>query len=368
MDKETYSVEFIKNEIYNSTINTISVHKENVILFTFPTKVSYWKIVNNKGLVFQKNLPFFKYADMYEFATNEQTGHVIEAINESFLFIIMQQISNPSKKLLFWFQILTNKHNTLQSIIPLDDSLSKFENSLFVEGNKYGTDILLYVFYGDKKYHLISFVPYNQMTETDDIKTGNLFLPKEWLDNNEFQELRSRNPKWIDLYKNRNVSLEIYPVSLGDELIIKKENHTMYYSVNWQNIGFKIDKVQDDSIDLLLTPENGIAKISLLDYFVGFNNSYVIEHTNTKEEPRILFDYSFSENSASTVILESVKTDSVVFYSFEYMDKYLLLFFEGKERTLQVINYHNYYRSIKLMKILESLKKNTITLSSLKTV
>lgn len=96
----SYSVEFVKNEMYR-TIITISVLNENMILFTQPTRLSLWKITSNSSFVFQKNLPFFDYADCYEFSIDSKTGHVIEAIENDFMFVVMQKIEDPSEKLLF---------------------------------------------------------------------------------------------------------------------------------------------------------------------------------------------------------------------------------------------------------------------------
>ena len=96
-----YSVEFMRNQMYNNTIVTISVLHKNMILFTQPTKVSLWKITSNSSFVFQKNLPFFHYANLYEFSVDSKTGHVVEAIENNFMFVVMEKINNPSDKLLF---------------------------------------------------------------------------------------------------------------------------------------------------------------------------------------------------------------------------------------------------------------------------
>ena len=139
------------------------------------------------------------------------------------------------------------------------------------------------------------------------------------------------------------------------------EANVVNYTINCKNIGFKIDRIQNRNIDLVLNPEEGVAKISLLDYFTGFNNSYSIEHASGAENSRTLFDYKFSDNSASTTMLESVKADNMVFYSFEYMDKYLLLFFDGDQHVLQVTQHLDSYRFIELTKMCGNSKWSSIT-------
>ena len=361
-----YSVEFMRNQMYNNTIVTISVLHKNMILFTQPTKVSLWKITSNSSFVFQKNLPFFHYANLYEFSVDSKTGHVVEAIENNFMFVVMEKINNPSDKLLFWFYLDTNKHDSLHSIIPLNKQLSALENSVFTESNMYYSSIFLYMFYGDKKYQFISFVPYNMLTETSN-KTGNLFLPKEWIQEDQSDSQTVTDPQCVKIYKDRTVNLTIYPLSMiqDNNHKLTDEANVVNYTINCKNIGFKIDRIQNSNIDLVLNPEEGVAKISLLDYFTGFNNSYSIEHASGAENSRTLFDYKFSDNSASTIMLESVKAENMVFYSFEYMDKYLLLFFDGDQHVLQVTQHLDSYRFIELTKMCRNSKWSSITSSFL---
>lgn len=95
-----------------------------------------------------------------------------------------------------------------------------------------------------------------------------------------------------------------------------------------QNHGFKIVKPNNQT-QLLLFKETGQDnRVSLLDFFSGYNISF-----------------PFTQNIGTTYVLEAVRINQRVLYSFELNEEYLFVFYEGGQHILHVIlpSFH-YYR------------------------
>lgn len=89
----------------------------------------------------------------------------------------------------------------------------------------------------------------------------------------------------------------------------------------------------------LFKPEGENSTISLLDFFSGYNITFDMDFGNGTDSEAAPVGYSFSTNIGSTYLLESVRADQKILYSFEFDQTYLFVFYAGSQHLLHVSRY-----------------------------
>lgn len=167
--------------------------------------------------------------------------------------------------------------------------------------------IFIYLFYGGKTYQLIKFEPENLLKQLDN-EAGQLFLPVD------FHSLRT--------YEPRSVSMTLYPHYEG---VDSTQNTSVTLNVYCRNQGLMIESMVETD-KLSFHNKEGLAKISLSDYYNGFNNSYVVDHYNPYTGKVVT--YSLEQDKAIYYLLEKVTKDQKVIFSMEF-GYYVLVFFQN---------------------------------------
>ena len=76
-------------------------------------------------------------------------------------------------------------------------------------------------------------------------------------------------------------------------------------------------------------------KLSLLDYFDGYNISYKLDYYDRQSGKNTSFEYYMPEDTKDSYVIDISREDNPIIAAFQFYHKYLFLFFK-KEYTLQV--------------------------------
>ena len=102
------------------------------------------------------------------------------------------------------------------------------------------------------------------------------------------------------------------------------------------NHGLKIMMPNNHTHLHLFKPEGENSTISLLDFFSGYNITFDMDFGTGADNEVDPVGYSFSTNMGSTYLLESVRADQKILYSFEFDQTYLFVFYAGSQHLLHV--------------------------------
>ena len=233
------------------------------------------------------------------------------------LLVVMRNKHNFKDIKIFWYNTDETSHSSLYSVIPLEEEFYASTIKLYLGFNQYFTYDPLYVTYDSKKIRMI-LVEQDIFIAQTDLSNNKIFLPQHY--------------KQLTNYYDDNVTISIYPYHRSSTN--EANLHTKFL---WFNYGLLIETPLKSHTLRINSHIGGNVTISLLDYFNGFNNSF--EYKKVKSEQKSSLDYlefEISQNSLTTYILESPKSNQNVIYSFEYMSVYLLIFFSGEDFLVQV--------------------------------
>lgn len=207
---KSISIDFLSTFTFEDEIIEFDTQdSERAVIFTGENEIQVWQIVSPYQKEFVRKLPFFKYADHMVFYINEDDLKVTYARIDRFLYVVMVNKEDRKEKKLFCFNMLKTSHDTLYSVIPLDDKLTDLSNRIFIESNQFESTIYIYLFYGGRIYQLIKFEPENilKKTEKNDLE---LFLPSNY---NELKRYPSGEvtmmlyPRYEDYTPTQNTSI-----------------------------------------------------------------------------------------------------------------------------------------------------------------
>lgn len=111
------------------------------------------------------------------------------------------------------------------------------------------------------------------------------------------------------------------------------QNVTTELVISCENFGLKIEQLKEIKDDELCFSDNtGEIKISLFDYFDGFNISF---SSDTKiDKDKDMFIMNITSDETTQVLLESVRNDRQVLYIFNYGNKFLIFYEETEDSNL----------------------------------
>ena len=223
--RTTISIEKIREHTFDQIYSDFNVDFSGIALvFTKPNNINVYQIKSFYIINYLMRLNFFKYKRDYAFVTNANENDIAYDRSESFLYIIMQNVTDPTERALFIFDFTTNSHNSLKTIVKLDRKYWMYSVAIYTEIFDNQSVKHIYLFYGGKIFQLIKFEPENVLVPRS--RLTSMFLPYEFIS--------------MPTYSPSNVTLSIFPL-----LIDRKEafrNVTLNLLVQSQNYGLMIEK------------------------------------------------------------------------------------------------------------------------------
>lgn len=227
-------------------------HSKLMVLFSGENTIDIYEPHTSFFINFVRRLPLYKYNTFMKFMVNkDSTGPVFQRLN-NLLYVIMVNQKDVSDKRIFIYDLGNSAHNSLKNIIKLDPAYHQFDNYLSVQKEVGFDSIFIYLFYEGKVYQFITYEPESSLV-------------------NKF----SRNDTFIENIKNGQfdgnvINFEIYPLKTND---YQNQNESLATVISLSNQGLIIrDRTRNSMI--ISNNENSRTKLSLLDYFEGFNTSY----------------------------------------------------------------------------------------------
>ena len=311
-DKTYYlSTEFLNDFIFNIPLLEFNTKGSRTALtFSRDSTMQLFEIESAYSIVFKREIPLFKYKQNMRFLINRDTNDITYSRLEQFLYVVLYNINNDKDKKLFWFNLKDTNHDMLYSVIDLDPYYYKLDNKIFIENGKFVSTIYIYMFYGGKHYQYIKFEPDNRLQIT----------------NSDFKELWvPKNEENMHNYSPINVTMVLYPVYTD---YTPTQNRSTNIVLMWMNYGLKIES-KSQSNTLLYQNKEVTAKISLLDYFDGFNSNFSVTTENIDQST-----YVIEEDKSYDYLLEAVNSTQKVIFIMEY--SYYILVFFNQTSKLQV--------------------------------
>ena len=193
----------------------------------------------------------------------------------------MENMTDPTDRVLFIFDYTTNSHNSLKTVLKLEKKYYRDLISIYTEVFDFQSIKFIYILYGNKTLQLIQFEPENSLVP--EFKFSNPFMP------NKFSKMLTYSPS--------NVTLEIFPLLVDRET--SDTNTSLNLVVHSENYG-QIMELRSKEKDIFYLNIDQQLNISLLDYFDGSNQNYItlwegnmweFEYPNTEFESIIKMNF-----------------------------------------------------------------------------
>ena len=279
------------------------------IVLSGNSEIDVYQVDNLFNMQFVRRLPMFRYKNSMTFWKNLDENNVVFLRNGMLLYIIMVDQFNPKEKRLFIYSLNTFSHDSLISLIKLDEKLFMEDNHIFIEGSPTRTPIYIFVFYGGNIYQFFNFQPHNLLKKDNEV-TDNLFLPAK------LQNMAT--------YPDNTVNITVYPDYSAYPHV---ENTSLSISIDCENNGLMIESRTRDNLITYPLIEHDL-RLSMFDYLDGFNISFKLDYFNrgVGDPP---FRYSSNGVITESYLIDSVSKTNKVKHGFIYNYLYLFLFFEN---------------------------------------
>ena len=280
--------------------------------------IDVFKSKDYSKLDYIRRLPMFKFRETMKFSTNDDTFAPTYKIKDQFLYVIMVEIENLTKKRLFIYDLHSNSHDSLRTIIDLKGSLSKLNNYITIETSTLRLSIYIFLFYGGKDYHFICFEPDSLMRE-DPRSNKTIFL--------------SPDISSYEKYNDQNFTIQVYPASNYFNENMNLKNDSCIYELFCTNYGLMIES-RIKGRKLFYKDDSSVTYLNLYDFIDGFNNTFELNYYSSEKTN---LNYEFAKDKLTDYFIDSVKNIQQVMMSFIYQTEdlknvFLFILFEEEDK------------------------------------
>ena len=160
----TISIEFIRYQVFNITYVWFDIDIYGLALvFTNLNTIYIYQMKTLFDMKIVRIINFFKFMTTYEFWTNKDKNDIVYSRKDSYLFIVMSNISDPAQRSLFIFDLSMVSHNSLKSTIELDKTHFSQHVYLKINADEYSSVIYVYLHNEKNYFRLIQFEPENSL-------------------------------------------------------------------------------------------------------------------------------------------------------------------------------------------------------------
>ena len=309
--KTTISIEKIRMHNFTQVYTEFDVDLSGTALvFIKPNIINVYKVKSVYIINYLMRLNFFKYTKEFTFISSINDIDIVYDRSESFLYIVMQNMTNPADRALFIFDFNTNSHNSLKTIVKLNAKVSMSKMAIYTEAFDNRSTKYVYIFFGGKTFQLFKFEPDNVLVPDSVFST--LFMP---------YDIRS-----LSTYSQSNVTLSIYP--LVHDRIHTFRHTSLNLWIQSQNYGLMMEK-RDIGREIIYIKNDASLNLSLLDYFDGYDQNYavMIDDDFINNHHDVISDVN--DDTYDTFFIDSVSTTNIVTKAILFKNNFLILFFSN---------------------------------------